>query len=99
MKGDAWGHLPGQEPWLGVGRDERATEAKIATIVPGSPAEKYKLQAGDVVVAFDGRPIADFAALQDAVRECHPNEWVRLKVRHASGAVEEVGLRLGKKSE
>jgi len=99
LKGDAWGHLPGQEPWLGVGRDERASEAKIATIVAGSPAEKYKLQAGDVVISFDGRPIADFAALQHAVAECHANEWVRLKVRRAAGNVEEVGLRLGKKSD
>jgi len=99
LKGDAWGHLPGQRPWLGVGQDERSTEAKIATIAPGSPAEKYKLQPGDVVVSFDGRPIGDFAALRKAVEDCHPNEWIRLKVRRASGTIEEVGLRLGKKSE
>ncbi len=99
LKGDAWGHLPGQEPWLGVGRDERATDAKIATVGAGSPAEKYGLKVGDVVISFDGRAIADFSALRRAVDECHPNEWVRLKVRRESGAVEEVGLRLGKKPE
>jgi len=99
LKGDAWGHLPGQRPWLGVGRDERATEAKIGRIGPGSPAEKYGLKAGDVVMSFDGKVISDFAALQKAVDECHPNEWVRLKVRRESGAVDEVGLRLGKKSD
>jgi serine protease Do len=99
LKGDAWGHLPGQRPWLGVGQDEKSSEAKISTITPGSPAEKYKLQTGDVVIAFDGRPIVDFAALRKAVDDCHPNEWVRLKVRRSSGAVEEVGLRMGKKPE
>ncbi len=99
LKGDAWGHLPGQEPWLGVGRDERANEAKIATVGPGSPAEKYGLKTGDVVISFDGRPIADFSALRRAVDDCHPNEWVRLKVRRENGSVEEVGLRLGKKPE
>jgi serine protease Do len=99
MKGDAWGHLPGQEPWLGVVRDERATEAKISSVGPGSPAEKYGLKSGDIVLSFDGKPIADFAALRKAVDECHPNEWIRLKVRRESGTVEEVGLRLGKKPE
>jgi serine protease Do len=98
LKGDAWGHLPGQRPWLGVGQDESSKEAKIATVGPGSPAEKYGLKAGDVVLTFDGRPIADFSALRKAVDECHPNEWVRLRVRRESGEYE-VGLRLGKKPE
>lgn len=99
LKGDAWGHLPGQEPWLGVQRDERANEAKIGTVGAGSPAEKYGLKAGDIVISFDGKSITDFAALRKAVDECHPNEWIRLKVRRENGAVEEVGLRLGKKPE
>jgi S1-C subfamily serine protease len=50
-------------------------------------------------MSFDGRPMADFSALRKAVDDCHPNEWVRLKVRREGGAVEEVGLRLGKKPE
>jgi len=99
LKGDAWGHLPGQRPWLGVGRDEKSNEAKIATVGTDSPAEKYGLKTGDVVIAFDDRPIGDFSALRKAVDDCHPNESVRLKLRRASGNIEEVRVRLGKKPE
>ena len=62
VKGDAWGHLPGHDPWLGVGGDEKSTAAKIATVKPNSPAESYGLKPGDVVVAFDDQEIADFAS-------------------------------------
>jgi serine protease Do len=104
IKGDVWGHLPGQDPWLGVAGDEEAASetttkgAKIARVTVKSPAESYGLLAGDVVVAFDGREISDFAALKQAVDDCHPNEWVRLRIRRGE-ELREVGIRLGKKAE
>ena len=99
LKGDAWGHLPGQRPWLGVGQDEKSSEAKIKNVTAGSPAEKYGLLAGDIVIAFDGRSISDFSALRKAVDDCHVNESVVLKVRRANGNVEDVRIRMGKKQD
>jgi serine protease Do len=100
VKGDVWGHMPGQTPWLGVQGDEstREREAKIAAISPKSPASKYDLKPGDVIIKFDDRDIANFQALTDAVAECHANESVMLKIRRADKLVD-VRVRLGKREE
>jgi serine protease Do len=98
IKGEVWGHMPGQKPWLGVQGDENTRDAKIASVTPKSPAEKYELKPGDIVVKFDSRDIASFESLIKAVSECHANEWVRLTVRRGDKLVE-VGVRLGRKDE
>jgi serine protease Do len=98
VKGDVWGHMPGQTPWLGVQRDESSSEAKIAAVTPKSPAEKYDLKPGDVIVKFDDRDISNFQAVIDAVAECHVNESVILKVRRGD-SLKDVRVRLGRKEE
>ena len=80
-KGQMWGHLPGHAPYLGAVGDPDSKFAKIASVKPKSPAERYGLQIGDIVTAFDDREIRDFAALKQAVDDCQPNESVVLKIR------------------
>ena len=36
---------------------------RVTSVVPGSPAEKAGVQAGDVLMAIDGKPIANLQAL------------------------------------
>jgi serine protease Do len=98
VKGDVWGHMPGQTPWLGVKADENAREAKIGAVTAKSPAEKYDLKPGDVIVKFDDRDIPNFQALTDAVAECHANESVMLKVRRGDKLVD-LRVRLGRREE
>jgi len=98
MRGEMWGHLPGHDPYLGVTGDAESSEAKIAVVRPGSPAERYGLKPGDVVFGFDDRQIPDFASLKHAVSDCEPNEWVRIKVRRGN-EIKTVGLRLDKQPE
>jgi S1-C subfamily serine protease len=98
VKGDVWGHMPGQTPWLGVQGDENSREAKIAKVTEKSPAEKYELKPGDVIVKFDDRDIPSFQALSEAVSECHANESVMLRVRRGEKLVE-VRVRLGRREE
>jgi serine protease Do len=100
VKGDVWGHMPGQTPWLGVQGDEksREREARIAAVTAKSPAAKYDLKPGDVIIKFDDRDITNFQALTDAVAECHVNESVMLKVRRGDNVVD-VRLRLGRREE
>ncbi len=55
-------------------------EAGVGAVNPGSPAEKAGLEAGDEVLAVDGRPVAswwDFVALI----ESRPGERVELSIR------------------
>lgn len=95
VRGEVWGHLPGQAPYLGVVGDPEAREARILNVRSGSPAEKYGLKPGDVVLAFDDREIADFAALKEAVANCEPNESVKLRVRRGEEVLT-IRVRLGK---
>jgi putative serine protease PepD len=79
-------------PIIGASLDGRydGDGARIATtptangtppIVPGGPAEAAGLQAGDLIVAIDGKPVADSSELIVAIRSKQPGDEVRLTVR------------------
>ena len=81
-------------PVLGVSIDEVSPEdAKVAGLPriegvivrgfnpsEGSPAERAGLEAGDVIVAADGRPVDRVSSLQRVVRTHEPGETVSLDV-------------------
>ncbi len=75
--------------------------ARIATgsasgnppLVPGGPAEKAGVQAGDVVVAIDGKSVADSAELIVAIRSRQPGDTVTLTVRR-NGSEQDVDVTL-----
>lgn len=98
MKGDAWGHYPGQEPFIGVRGEANVKAAKVAHVYEGSPAEKAGLKAGDLILAVDGTDLPDFAALSAAVSDHQPGDRIRLEVKRGE---EKLSLRLviGKRGE
>lgn len=49
-------------------------------IVPGSPAEKAGLRAGDVIIEFGGRSITDSTSLQKLTREAEVGDVVDVKI-------------------
>ena len=59
---------------------KRADGALVASVGAGTPAEKAGLQAGDVIVGFNGRPIANSAELPLAVADVRPGEAARIRV-------------------
>lgn len=48
---------------------DKARGALIASVTPDGPAEKAKLQAGDIVLEFDGKTVEDMRALPRIVAE------------------------------
>lgn len=54
--------------------------AVINEVFAGSPAEKAKLKAGDVVVEVDGKPIADANGLRHSVAMVRPGGKTKLTV-------------------
>jgi putative serine protease PepD len=76
--------------------------ARIATgaaaggpaIVPGGPAEKAGLQAGDVILALDGKTVEGSSELIVAIRSKSPGDTVTLTVRR-DGSERDVDVTLG----
>lgn len=61
------GVTPGDEDSSGQG-------ARIGTVEPGSAAEQMGLQPGDRIIAINGAPVQDFAALAERIRGMKPGD-------------------------
>ncbi|HYH66553.1 MAG TPA: trypsin-like peptidase domain-containing protein [Urbifossiella sp.] len=71
------------------------TPAYVEAVLPGSPAEKAKLQPDDLVSFVDGEAVASIAAFDDYLRtRTRPGSVVRLEVRRG-GTLQPVELTLG----
>jgi serine protease Do len=75
---------------------DRPKGALVAGITEGGPAEKAKIEAGDVVLTFDGKPIASMNQLPRAVaetkigREVPVDVWRKGKLLHLKVTVGEL---------
>lgn len=68
----------GYGPWFGTIPDmtPRDSGLRITGVREGSPAEQAGLHAGDVIVEFDGKEVADIYAFTYALREKKPGDEV-----------------------
>lgn len=76
--------------WLGVqiaNLDEQGAKkvgvssgVRIAEVMPDSPAQKAGLQAGDVVIELEGKPLKDTTQLRQFIMGLKPGQTVKLKV-------------------
>ena len=54
--------------WIGIAMNPASTGGvEVQSVVPGGPAAASGLEPGDLVVAVDGQPVADAAALRELV--------------------------------
>ena len=72
----------------------KASGALIASVDKGGPAERAGIQAGDVVLQFDGKEVASSGDLARFVAEASPGASARLKVWR-NGAARDISVRLG----
>jgi serine protease Do len=54
--------------------------AIVNDVLPGSPAEKAGIKSGDVILAFNDKPVTDAHSLQLDVADCSPGTSASLKV-------------------
>jgi membrane protease YdiL (CAAX protease family) len=67
-------------PTIGLSGDPDDNECIIREVIPNSAASEADIKVDDKIVAFDGKPIADFPALGAAVAARQPNDTVILRV-------------------
>ena len=66
---------------------------KVQSVMPGTPAERMGLKAGDTLIGANGHTWKDWAAAT-AFLQAHPNATVTLMYRTASGALESKPVKL-----
>lgn len=59
---------------------ENTNGVLVASVEPGSPAEKAGLQSGDVIIAFEGKPVQSANELPRAVAATKPGAAVTLDI-------------------
>lgn len=65
---------------LGVASLALGGPCEIRTVEPGSAADQAGIRSGDVVVAVDAQPVADFEALTARLADRGPGEVLRLEI-------------------
>jgi serine protease Do len=73
---------------------KRAEGALVAAVVPDSAAGRAGVQPGDVIVKFDGKPIAAAGELSALVGQSAPGDKVTLEILR-KGAKQELAATLG----
>lgn len=96
--GVSWGHYPGQEPYIGVRGDKDSKEAKIASVVPKSPADVAGLKAGDIIVKINDKPVESFEKLSATIWERNPGEKLRLSIQRGEETIE-LAVQVGRRSD
>ncbi len=103
MGGECWGVLPElsaqqdeqeSRASLGIRVDRAASVARILLVHPDGAAENAGLQAGDVILRFDGIPVNDSQHLIDLIGDRQPGETVHLVIRRESGELK-ISVALG----
>lgn len=81
--------------FLGVGCQNSDNELNVTLVHEGSPAELAGLRPGDVLLTFEGKPLAEFENLTELIAEHLPGEKLSLDVRrrvNENGQYEEKDL-------
>src|SRR5262249_38365252 len=71
------------------------TPPYVEEVVPGSPADKAKLQPDDLIVYVDGLPVGDIHTFKEVLSRYNPNQTVRLEIQRER-KLQTIALKLEK---
>ena len=77
---------------------KQAKGALVSSVAEDSPAQRAGLKQGDVIVAYQGKPVEDAAALQREVTHTPVNTKATLKIIR-DGREQEVTVTIGEQAE
>jgi putative serine protease PepD len=83
-----------ERAYLGVRLAETDEGVRLANVIDGEPADKAKLQTGDLVLEAAGKPVETAADIQNAVAARKPGQELELKIRRG-GDERTVTVELG----
>ncbi len=75
--------------------DQHEVQPKIATVAPGSAAEKSGLKAGDIITVIGGKPIGTPAQMLHALGRLYQGDKVQLTVRRGAEDIKVADMELG----
>jgi serine protease Do len=67
---------------------KKAVGAVVSDVTPDSPGGKAGLKTGDVITAFDGKPVSDAGQLQLETSQKQPGDTIHLQVMRDGKSVE-----------
>ena len=87
------------KPIIGVSLDQtyQGDGARVQEVTAGGPAEAAGVEAGDVIVEFDGQPVTDATSLIVDIRSMKPGDKVALSVQRGR-STEDLTITLGSDS-
>ena len=75
---------PSNSPYLGVALEGVENGVRVTSVVPGTPAEKIGLLAGDVLLELGGHEIPGYDAFVETLAKHHPGESLDIRYRSAA---------------
>ena len=84
VQGTDFNSLAPKQAFLGVAPPDDSEEPRVATVIPGSGADRGGIRVGDVLLKFAGKEIHKFTELPSLVQRRRPGEKVEVELRRGT---------------
>jgi serine protease Do len=97
VQGKDFDSLAPKQALLGVIPADGSDEPRVASVIPGSGAEKSGIRAGDLLLKFAGTELHKFAELPPLVQRHRPGDKVEIELRRGTETLK-LQVKLGRRN-